>query len=114
MATDELDLGEDFGWVEVRLGQQQKRIDLIATYWRLMDALEGDPPQAEYSARCVVVLAELGFEGEVSFELAERFVRAIFDRVRTLKKKEGASPGSPATTGPESSGSDATSGQSSS
>lgn len=106
----EIDLGDDDGYVTVKFGGHEVRLDLYQAYNRLLDLddavepdEEGRKPRGVWLERVATWLRELGFEG-VSHRLADRFAETIFGRVKELKNAAGGSgrQDSPASTAPQS------------
>jgi len=100
----------DEGFVDVTIHGETVTVDVLATSWKLFDAVEGEPGPDEFSRRVLVVMEQVGFGKELLARLSrhavDRFAVAIFKRNAELKKKDSGtdSPDSPDTTGPASAG----------
>lgn len=100
-----IDLGSDDGFVMVRTGGEDYKIDVWAAYWDVFSAAEDQPRGDEFSRRCLTALEKAGVPtAGMSLWAGERFAEAIFARVKELKKgvRAGDSPASPASTEPPS------------
>lgn len=94
-----LDLGEDDGYLAVRMGDAEVRLDAWQAHARLVayhEAHKQDSDEA-YHAGLVELIEGLGLP-RVSHRLAQRFVRGILAWVANQKKTSSAPAGSPAST----------------
>ena len=88
-----IDLGEDVGYVEVKVQGVQQRLDLWQVNNRLAELArehQGQPPEL-YHAAVVRLLQELGYP-EVSHHTDDRFVGAIIAQVKSLGNAESGEP----------------------
>jgi hypothetical protein len=105
--TTDFDIPDD-GFVKVKIGDAENAVDLYYANNRLVEIdderREKGQPDTAFLAGVVKLLDELGFPG-CSHRAASRFVDAVNARVDALKKADAGEPmpGSPASTGPESS-----------
>lgn len=99
MAQD-IDLGDDDGFVTVRVGGDERRIDLFEASGKLASHYQRfkDSPDEEYGAGLLAVLAGLGLP-PCSQKMARRLADEVFRRVGELTKKNGGPAGSPGSTG---------------
>lgn len=86
-----LDLPDDFGWVEVTVGNITQRLDLYAVRNRIVElTMQLSAKPSELNQAIVDHIQSLGFP-QVSFYVAEKFVLGIKDLLDELKKKEESS-----------------------
>lgn len=98
--ADDIDLNEDDGWVTVKTeGGGSVRLDLFRANSQIVDyhAKNKQKSQEEYADGLVQLMMSMGLP-QCSHRLATRFVEMIGQRIEAVKKKDGASPGSPAST----------------
>jgi hypothetical protein len=96
--ADEIELPAD-GWVRVKLGGVEQRLDLFAAYHRLLqldlEARDGsaDPPPGAVEERVCRYLAEAGFPPEsVNQWVARSFALSVYARVGEYQKKTAPAP----------------------
>jgi hypothetical protein len=97
---------DDDGFVQVRIGDAEQRLDLYDVYNHLQEVkrrTDGKPGYEFHAAVCGY-LKGLGYP-ECSHRLADRFAVEIAEAVGRLSFPGGGgpNPGSPASTAPESS-----------
>jgi hypothetical protein len=98
--AEPIDLGEDDGWVVLKIGTFEKRVDVFELNNRMVthDERHRNAERADYDAALVRLFAEAGLP-ELSHRAAQRVYAAVSERVEGLKKKDAESAPSPGSTG---------------
>lgn len=98
--NDAIDLGEDDGYVTIRLAGTEVSVDLFQTHARIYDYHEKHKtlPDDQYNDGLVALMVGLGLPS-CSHRVANRFVQAINQRIQSLKKTLDLPAPSPASTG---------------
>lgn len=101
MATivEDVDLGDDDGYVNLKLGDVMNRLDVWDVNNQILDyhARNKGKPDREYNAGLVDLVKSLGYP-QVSHKLAFKFVDKLQELARAVKKKEDPSAVLPAST----------------
>lgn len=96
-----IDLGQDIGYVTVLLDGVEVRLDLFSVNNRLYELVQEHRGKSsgEFYAAAIDYIRSLGFP-EVSHHAADRFMRAIWERMKQVKKADAGEsrPESPAST----------------
>lgn len=98
--ADDIDLGEDDGWVKVRgEGNSEVRLDLFRTHNQLVDyhAKNKSKTEEDYASGLIDLMIGLGLP-PCSHRMAIRFVTSIRERVDDIKKKPLTMPAVPVST----------------
>lgn len=89
--TEVVDIGEDVGFIKVKVAGDVVTVDLYAIreHLLLMQKPFADRPATEYFAEVVEYLPTLGFKPNLSQNMAERFYKQICKEAAELEKKTG-------------------------
>lgn len=101
-----LDLGDDDGFLEIRVGEAGVRFDLYEASNRCLAAVEAHPEDGEAQLTAILAyMGERGLPAGLSLRAAQRFSKAVSDRVEALRGKDsaGAKPASAGSTASPSS-----------
>lgn len=91
--TEEINLGEDDGFVVVKTADGECRLDLFQTQNKIHDyhKANANKPEEEYAAGLVTMMQSMGLP-RGSHRMAIRFVQSINARVAEVKKKDAPLP----------------------
>lgn len=99
MSQTQIDLGDDDGYVLVKVAGAEVTLDLWQTNSKIYDYRQAnkDKPDEDYNRGLVELIERMGLP-KVSFKTASRFVTAIGEAVAEKKEPPSAPAGSPAST----------------
>jgi hypothetical protein len=91
-----VDLGEDDGFLDVTVGKDEVAVDVWLARSRLSELVKKHKGSADevFFAAVIEFMKELGFSGNVSHRIADRFAEAVFKRAKELGEESGSGAGS--------------------